>query len=249
MDDQTKNSIKKLVCLNLINIFKSNIVFCGSLCEHVYASYPLEKVKDIDLLIDYNNRYLFFDKLFYHPFLIPGKQNLSIRLCNTHSGVRNFNKHITTYKNFNFFTHRYSCHLHIFGILLDINFYSDVDKYKPTYWNKPLMLPNITKNNQHVLIEDKIHIESKDARLNKIKYFANDHNIHEKSRQKHLDKIEWYQNHKENLNLFNDTKTYQLPNNFDIKKYQYINEDLQPLHIDGALDHFLAHGIQENRKF
>jgi len=213
-------------------------------------SYPLEKTKDIDLLINYNNRYLFFNKLFYSSFFIPGKQNYHIRLCNTYPGIRNFNRHITTYKNFNTFTHKYSSHLYIFGIALDFNFYSDVDKYKSIYWNKPLVLPHIKKNNQNILLENKIHIESKETRLNKLKYFINDNNLNEKYKNKHLSKIEWYeQNHQENLNLFNDIETYQLPDSFDVKKYQYINEDLHPLHIDGVLDHFLAHGIQENRKF
>jgi hypothetical protein len=137
----------------------------------------------------------------------------------------------------------------MFGISLDINFIRNQPLYKPCYWNEPFIIcPHI--NNSNLVLNNGMLIESPESRLYKLKYCITDHNLNMESRIKHVNKIQLYENNLNTQpNLFDNVGIFTMPDSFDAHKYQKLNKDLEFFSKDGAIDHFLAHGIEEQRPF
>jgi hypothetical protein len=244
-----KNSIKKLVINNLCRIFRSDIIFVGGLSDHIHVGLPLEKIKDLDLKIKLSHKDFFIHKLLYSNFYIKredGKQ-FSVLLYKTFEPIRNFGIHKTNYESCDVKSYCFAYHLFVFGVCLDLFFYADnidiLTKYRK-------FIVNYSENSVYNFIPT--NIETKNNL-----FFPNYKSRHDDLKnnnalEKRKNKFLMYSSeHTVNINnLLTDIKEYKLPKLYNPWDYQKINSDLKVITTkDGLIDHYLAHGITENRKY
>ena len=233
---QTKNSIKKLVIENLCRLFGEQFFFTGSLCDVIYVGLPLEKMRDIDFKAPLSNRSKILTTILNSEFYIynQSKKRFSVRPYKTYEPIRNFGIHITTYQSENIKSFKYAYHLHILGICLDISFYYDDDS---------ITIP-ITKIG-------KMNLQTLENRKSCLNIYAKDFGLHPRTQEKHLSKLPLYEYiRKQNLdNPLDKIDSYVLPNEFDPIVYKQKNmHDLYKLTTkDALIDHYVAHGLFENR--
>lgn len=233
---QTKNSIKKLVIENLCRIFGKQIFFTGSLCDVIYVDLPLEEMKDIDFKVPLSNRSKLLTTLLNNEFYIynQSKKRFSVKPYKTYEPIRNFGIHTTSYQSDKVKSFKYAYHLHIFGICLDMSFYYD---------DSSISIP--------VTQIDNMYLQTLENRKSCLGSYARDFGLHPRIQEKHLFKIPLYE-YKTNstlINPLNKIDSYVLPNEFDPIVYKQKNmHDLYKLTTkDALIDHYVAHGLFENR--
>jgi hypothetical protein len=261
-DNKTKNNLKKFLILDLSKKFADRVSFCGSICEYFYTGLPLEDVKDLDINVKFSDRNKIINLLLNSEFCVRTKEGkpFFVQPNKIHPTLLNFSIHKNTYSCSNRPAFVFSYHFFLFGTCLDIGFdivdEEDINhsiKYK-NYFNNPKMSNNIIDNYHEIFINDtKINLQTKNSRIETLKH--NIKNVFDtKIKTKHQRRLERYSidslgSIAKNKNIFNKIE-YLLPPNFDPRLYQKKNNDLkQIISKDGLIDHFLSHGIQENRKY
>jgi len=233
---QTKNSIKKLVIENLCRLFGDTIVFIGSLCDVIYIDLPLEEMEDIDIKVPLSIRSSFLTNILTTEFYVYNQsgKRFAIKPYRTYEPIRNFGIHRSSYYGDNVKTFPYCYHFHIMGVNLDINFYYDNDV--------PLQKNQVDKN---------FYIQTIANRKKLLGEFSRKFNLHPRVQEKHLFKIPLYE-YKASSNTnnpLNKIDSYVLPNEFNPIIYKQKNiHDLYKLTTkDALIDHYVAHGLFENR--
>ena len=234
---QIRNSIKKLVVKNLCRLFGDSILFVGSLCDAMYVELPIEEITDIDIKVPLSKRSIFLNELLTQEFHIYNQSGhrFIVRPYRTYEPIRNFGTHRTSYYGDNVKAFPFAYHLHILGVCVDITFYYDNDDI-------------VLEKNQ---IDKNFYIQTIANRKKLLEEFSRKLNLHPRVQEKHLFKLTLYE-YKINSTLidpFNKIDDYTLPNEFDpiIYKQKNIHDLYRLTTKDSLIDHYIAHGIFENR--
>jgi len=260
-----KSSAKKLVINNLCRIFGDSITFVGSLCDVLYLRKPLHTTKDIDIKVNISDRSYFIYKLLTSDWFVysEDKRIFTVKPFRTYEPIRNFGIHNSSYTSDNQPSFKYSYHVHIFGVPIDISFYcrscNDIAKYS-RFLNFPKQYINCSITKPIKTSDGKFALQSPESRVQLLNYSINNQYSYEIVK-KHKEKLLMYSEHIhvhvnkkfiQNIkytNLFYDVSNFHLPSSFDTQQYKKQNDNLKQLTTkDSLIDHYIAHGIFENAK-
>jgi len=247
-----KNEIKKLVFTNLVNIFGKNIIFCGSLCDWLYADLSFDLVKDIDIIVPYSYKNIFFHKLLYDFFYVrqeDKKNPYRLQTYRMHEPIINIHLSPTPYSDCCYKSFKYMYSITVFGINIDIFFIANNDNIKLIFNNLWNNAENTYTSNCLPYQINGIYFESKHNRICKLNHYISQNIVADKHKSR-LNLYESSLNNKINLDKLNLINEYIMPKSFSYKKYLSYNKDLHVLkYKDGLISHYLSHGLHENRRY
>jgi hypothetical protein len=245
------NRIKKNLIDNLCRLYGDSIVFIGSLPDCLHTNKPLNYCKDLDLLVYYENKDEFFDILYREAFLID---SYKVRLNQISSDTTKISRFLTPYQDLYKYIYKYAYSLDIFGIHIDIFFYTDYEIDSDEYWISPILEERNNNTQETLKVSDGFIIDSAQHRIQKLKYYSQDTDIPPETRTKHLLRLRSYSDYTIYDGIVGYTNffripRYTFPKNFTPENYLKKNQDLIYLNSDSLVEHYLSHGMKENRRF